>query len=100
MTTSFISNSDGWPVIDKDPGSVLDYTVDWTDWLADVSDTISTSSVTASGITKDSSNNTTAKVTAWLSGGTAGQMPSATYRIVTTGGRTDERTIYFNIKER
>lgn len=100
MTTSFVVNSDGWPVIDKDPDAVLEYTLDWTDWLADVSDTISTHAVTESGITKASSSNTTTAVTAWLSGGAVGQVPSATYRIVTAGGRTDERTIYFNIRQR
>jgi hypothetical protein len=100
MTTSFVVNSDGWPVIDKDPDAVLDYSIDWTDWLADVSDTISTATVTVSGITKNSETNTATKVTAWLQGGTPAQTPSATYRIVTAGGRTDERTIYFNIKER
>jgi hypothetical protein len=100
MTTSFVGNSDGWPVIDKDPEAVLDYSIDWTDWLADVSDTISAATVTVSGITKNTSTNTSVKVTAWLQGGVPAQMPSATYQIVTTGGRTDERTIYFNIKER
>lgn len=100
MTTSFVVNSDGWPVIDKDPDAVLDYSIDWADWLADVSDTISSHSVTVNGMTKNTSTNTTTKVTAWLQGGAAAQMPSATYQIVTAGGRTDERTIYFNIKER
>lgn len=100
MTTSFAINPDGSPVIDKDPDAVLEYTLDWTDWLADVSDTISSHAVTVSGITKTTSSNTATHVTAWLSGGVAGQIPSATYRIVTAGGRTDERTIYFNIKQR
>lgn len=100
MTTSFVVNSDGWPVIDKDPDAILDYSIDWTEWLADVSDTISTATVTVSGITKNTSSNTQTKVTAWLKGGIASQMPSATFQIVTAGGRTDERTIYFNIKER
>lgn len=100
MTTTFVVNSYGWPVIDKDPDAVLDYTLDWVDWLSDVSDTISSATVTVNGITKDSQTNDTTKVTAWLSGGSVGQMPSATYRIVTAGGRTDERSIYFNIKQR
>jgi len=100
MTTSFVVNADGWPVIDKDPDAVLEYTLDWTDWLADVSDTITSASVTVNGVTKASDSNTTVKVTAWISGGTVGQMPSATYLIVTAGGRTDERTIYFNIRQR
>lgn len=100
MTTAFVVNADGWPVIEKDPSATLDYTLDWTDWLADVSDTISSHAVTVNGITKGSTVNSSTRVTAWISGGVAGQQPSATFQITTAGGRTDERTIYFNIKER
>lgn len=98
--TSFIVNADGWPVIDKDPDAALDYTIDWTAWLADVSDSISTKTVTGNGVTIDTSSNTSNTVTAMVSGGVVGQMPSITVHIVTSGGREDDRTIYFNIKER
>jgi hypothetical protein len=98
--SSFIVNADGWPVIDKDPDAVLDYTVDWTAWLADVSDSISDHTETGNGVTVDTSSNTSNTVTAWVSGGVVGQTPSVTVHIVTAGGRQDDRTIYFNIKER
>ncbi len=98
--TSFIVNADGWPVIDKDPDAVLDYTIDWTAWFADVSDSISDKTVTGNGVTVDTSSNTSNTVTAWVSGGVVGQMPSVTVQIVTSGGRTDDRTIYFNIRQR
>lgn len=100
MTTSFVVNKKGWPVIDKDPDAVLDYVVDWTDWLNDISDTINTHTVTAVGCTVDSSSKTTLKVTAFISGGRVGEVAKATFRIVTVGLRTEERTIYFNIKQR
>ena len=87
----------------KDPDAVLDYTVDWTEYLNGTSpeDTISTSSWSADGgITVDSSDNNTKTATVWLSGGTAGRKYSITNQIVTSGGRTDERTITVNVFQR
>lgn len=88
------------PSIPKDPNAVLDYTFDWTDWLDLVSDTISTKTVTGSGVTIDSSNQVGGLVTAWVSGGTADTTATVTCKIVTTGGRTEERTIYLLVRER
>ena len=77
----------------KDPEAVLDYQENWATWLG--SDTIATSSwVATTGITIDSDSNTTTSATVWLSSGTAGTNYSATNRIVTDGGRTNDRTIY------
>lgn len=83
----------------KDPDAVLDYQIDWEDWLD--SDTISTSEWTVeSGITRDSDANTATTTTIWLSGGTAGETYSLTNRIVTTGGRTEDRTMTVYVEER
>ena len=76
----------------KDPDAVLDYSIDWSDWLGD--DTIASSSWAAStGITVDSDTNTTTAAIVWLSGGTAGENYTATNSIVTAAGREDDRTI-------
>lgn len=75
----------------KDPDAVLDYQFDWSTWLD--SDTISSYTVTVSGVTLDSDSNTTTAVTAWVSGGTQGSTATIQCRIVTAGGRTDDRTI-------
>lgn len=83
----------------KDPSAILDYQFDWSDWLG--SDTILSNTVTASsGLTVTTSTATTTAVTAWLSGGTAGTSYTVTNRIVTTGGRTDERTITIQVIDR
>ena len=83
----------------KDPNEVLDYTIDWEEWLD--SDTISTSNWTvATGITQDSASNTATTATIWLSGGTASIRYTATNRIVTAAGRTADRTIYLDILDR
>jgi len=80
-------------VLHKDPDDVLDYLWDWTEWLANENDTISSSTFTVeTGLTKNSSTNTTTTATVWLSGGTAGQEYDVTNRIVTTGGRTKDET--------
>lgn len=77
----------------KDPSAVLDYAFDWSDWLAS-GETISSVVVTVpTGITKDSNTNTTTVVTVWLSGGTDETEYAVACKIVTSAGRTDERTI-------
>lgn len=89
------------PSIAKDPSAVLDYSMDWSDWLA-ADESIATYDVTVSGVTKDSQSRAGAVVTAWLSGGVAGTVGSATFRITTNSvpARTDERTIYLRVQER
>lgn len=92
------------PTILKDPNAVLDYTLDWTDWLDPLSDTIASVSVAVSGVTLDHTTNNATSVTIWISGGTVGTPGSARVRITTVGTgarpRTDDRTVYFKIKER
>ena len=84
----------------KDPDAVLDWVWDWNEWL-DEGETISTSTFIASvGITMDSTSNTTKTATVWLSGGTAGQVYQVTNRIVTSAGRTDDRSITIRATER
>lgn len=83
----------------KDPDAVLDYQIDWSNWLDD--DTISTSSWTVpTGITRDSDTNDTTTATIWLSGGTAGTSYSVVNHIVTADGREEDRTITIKCMER
>ena len=83
----------------KDPDAVLDYAVDWTDWLG--VDTISTSTWTvATGLTKTADSKTTKVATIWLSGGTASAEYSVANKIVTAGGRTDERTLTIVVEQK
>ena len=85
----------------KDPNAILDYTFDWTEYLAPITDTIaSVQFATSAGLTKTSQSNTTTTATAFVSGGVVGATEKLTCRIVTAGGRTDERTIDLKILER
>lgn len=96
MSTTFKIDTDGLYYIEKDPSAVLDYALDWSDWL--VADTITGTPTwtVPTGLTKDSQSNTTTTATAWLSGGVAGMSYTVACKIVTAGGRTDERS--FRIK--
>jgi len=96
----------------KDPNAVLDYSITWADQdgTNDGSasddgylqgDTISTSSwIADSGLTIASHTNTTTTATVWLSGGDAGGSYTVTNRIITAGGRTDDRSIEIKAEER
>ena len=76
----------------KDPDALLDYTIDWSDWLG--SDTILTSEwFVSEGITDDHETNTSTSATVWLSGGTAGVAYLLTNRVTTALGRIDDRVI-------
>lgn len=87
----------------KDPDAVLDYQVDWSSWLSATSpvDSIVTSSWAAeAGITIDSQSSSSTTATVWLSGGQRGRQYEVRNRIVTAGGRQDDRTIYISVRDR
>jgi hypothetical protein len=100
--TTYKTDLSGIHTIDKSPDAELDYTADWTQWLADIGDTIATASVVATGVAISSTSGhdapivTGTAVTAWFVGGTAGNC-FADFSVVTTEGRQDSRRIYFNI---
>jgi fructosamine-3-kinase len=83
----------------KDPNAVLDYSIDWTRWLA--GDQIAASEwIVASGLTKMAESKTATSATVWLSGGTAGQSYIVTNRITTAAGRTEDRSFTIRVEER
>lgn len=84
----------------KDPSEVLDYDVDWSNWLA-TGETISTSSfVVTAGITIDSDTNDSTIAKVWLSSGTAGNSYTVTNTITTSASRTAERSFVIDVQER
>lgn len=86
----------------KDPAAVLDFTADYSDYLAE-GETISTSTWSADpdgGLTIGSATNTGGAPTVFVSGGTAGQVVVLTNRIVTSAGRTDDRSFTIRIENR
>ena len=103
-TETFVIAAGNKPTILKDPNAVLDYTLDWSEWLEPLTDTIASVNVAVSGVTLDHTTNNGTSVTIWISGGTVGTRGEARVRITTVGTgarpRTDDRTVYFKIKER
>jgi hypothetical protein len=85
----------------KDPEAVIDVAFDWaTNWLA-AAETISTYTVTVpAGLTLASHTSAAGVVTAWISGGTAETTYRVECKIVTSAGRTDERSIEVRVTER
>jgi len=82
----------------KDPGSTVDYELDWTAYLS--GETISTSTWSVPGLTVGTTSNTTTTTTVWLSGGTVGERYVARNTITTSGGSTDVRGITIKVEER
>jgi hypothetical protein len=86
----------------KDPSALLDYYWDWGPWLARVSDTISSATVTLSGgLTQEGPpvfGDTL--VTQRVSGGTVGVTGRMVCRITTAGGLVEVKSIYLSIVEK
>jgi len=57
----------------KDPDAVLDYSVDWSKWLAGDQIETSTWFVSNPALQPSDDSNTTTRTTIWLAGGVAGQ---------------------------
>lgn len=86
-------------IFPKDPDALLDYSIDWTEWLRD--DVILTSVWTVpAGITDALESNSAYLTSIWLLGGTAGTAYSLVNRITTKSGRIEDRTITINVVER
>ena len=92
--------------IEKDPYAVLDYSLDFTNWLPS-GDTISSATITAETISGDAAplvvdtnSHTTVVATGYLSGGTAGNIYNVEYKINTANGLKDSRNLRIKVVER
>jgi len=101
MAETFVLDGSGKPTILKDPNAVLDYTFDWTAWLAGDTLVSIDSAVSGSiGANISAQYFSGQKATIWVQGGTSGSKIALRCRIVTLAGRVDDRTVYLKIKER
>lgn len=99
---SFDTTNPAKPFTIKDPDAILDYTWDLTAVL-DQGDTIVSCTFTpdaGSGLAVSQQSNTTTSCTAWLTGGVVGGTYGVSCEFVTAAGRTDDRSLFFKIKER
>lgn len=87
-----------------DPQARLDYTQDWSAWLAD-GETITDASWTVTGYRGDppdiaTVDTTDTASTVWVEDATLGDRLQLTCHIVTSDGREDDRTQNLNVSER
>lgn len=88
-------------VFKKDPNAILDYSFDWSLYLTPLADSIQTATwIPDTGLTIVSDTKTSTTATAFVSGGTVGDILTLTCRITTVGGRTDDRSITLKIVNR
>lgn len=91
-----------WP--SKDPNEVLDYQIDWADTTSPrlvTGETLTASTYTVpTGDVVIASNSFTAAgvTTVWLSGGTDGTLCMVLNRVVTSAGRTYDKTVRLRIR--
>lgn len=105
MTGIVVYPSDGAGAVDVapvDPDAVIDYNIDWTKWLAQVdgTDTISSSSWTITNAAEASSSNTPSSAQVFIQNAKKGKIVTMRNRIVTTGGRTEDRTLRAAVREK
>lgn len=78
----------------KHPDEVLDYVFDWSEWLAEVGDTLAEAAwAVPDGLTLESSERSSVSATAWISGGTDGASYVVRNAVTTADGRTATRAV-------
>lgn len=96
---SYKEDSQGY-WIEKDPDSILDYPMDWADWLQDGETITNSEWLVTDGITVDNSYNTAEATVVWLSTCIAGQTYMITNRITTSAGRQEDRSFRVKVSNR
>ncbi len=88
----------------KDPNAVLDYYIDWSDWMTSGDSITASAWATESGITIDDSSYSGDIACVWLSGGTVGCSYRVTNHITTVGDgsnhREEDRTITITMQDK
>ena len=91
----------------KQPSEVKDYTISYSDWLAEIKDSVNdatatvvcTSDQTDTSLTVKSVHISPTSVTVWLSGGTDRRKYKVTVQASTVGGRIDESEFLVVVKD-
>lgn len=84
----------------KQPIDVIDYDIDYRDWLADRADSISSHTVEAEGdLVIDTSLEISGVIKIFVAGGTDGTTYKVTCTVTTLGGRVKQAEITVAVKE-
>lgn len=86
----------------KDPSAVLDFSFDWSDWLANGETIVSSTMIVSTGLVIDSATASLTSTTAWLSGGTSGRAYTLTNEITTNHipARVEQRSMTIRVTNR
>lgn len=87
----FKDGSGFWAQKDKD--SFLDYSLDWSDWIAEGDSILSSVWSSDAGVTLSSATIFGAMTTTWVQGGAIGTWYAITNTVTSALGRIDQRTI-------
>jgi hypothetical protein len=82
-----------FPTYVKDPDAAIDYSVDWSDWLPADERIESSTWILPAAITVVAEQATSTRATVIVQGGTSGEPYDLVNRIVTSGGKQEDRTI-------
>lgn len=90
------------PIAEKDPNAVIDYPIDFSEFLRDLNDSYDSHTViiNGGGIVAGLASQELGVIKQFISGGTVGEVASFTVRMVTIGGRTEDKTFYLRIKDK
>lgn len=81
----------------KIPSDVLDYNIDWTNWLQGGDTITSVSWSVPPGLNTQSASSTTTSVTIWLTGGAVNRTYTIPVQITTAGGRKKEAAFQIQV---
>ena len=86
----------------KDPGAVLDYSINWAAGYLQSGETLASSvwTVFPGDMTQNSAGSAAGVASITVSGGAPGQIYQLTNRITTSQERTDERSITVRVEHR
>ena len=91
----------------KQPVEIIDYDIDYSEWLSPVVDTVASTTAIVTSATEaapmleiDSIMESSTTVKLWVSGGTGGVSYKVTVQMTTAGGRLDESELVFKVKDR
>jgi hypothetical protein len=92
---------------EKQPVEVKDYPIDYSDWLAEVADTISDVAASVVCLTNAQDTDliisnlvmTPTAVSVWLSGGTSGERYKVSVDVTTAAGRVDQSEFIVKVKD-
>jgi hypothetical protein len=103
-TDTYAMDERGRQVIPKDPDANLDYSTDWSKWLALIPDdplaSHSVSLAAGASISKGAVTELDGVISVFIEGGRVGALEPVTFSVRTEAGRADDRTIYLQIVDR